>query len=55
MRAAQVNLDKYNEHYEQIAPASAITRDNVQKKQKINQRSAQRGKYGRKKEVNIAL
>ena len=51
MRAAQVNLDKYNEHYEQIAPASAITRDNVQKKQKINQRSAQRGKYGRKKET----
>ncbi len=51
MRAAQVDLDKYNEHYEQIAPASAITRDNVQKKQKINQRSAQRGKYGRKKET----
>ena len=42
MRAAQVNLDKYNERYEQIAPGNYTRRDAGPKKQKINQRSAQR-------------
>lgn len=43
MRAANVDLDKYNEKYEQIAPASD-NKDNYLKKQKLNQRSAQKGK-----------
>ena len=48
-KTVHVNLDKYNEKYEQIAPA-ANARDNIQQKQKINQKSAQRGKpqYSRK-------
>ncbi len=43
MRTSEVNLDKYNERYEQIAPASGM-RDNIVKKQKLNQRSQRRGK-----------
>ncbi len=42
-RTSNVNLDKYNEHYEEIAPNTPVTK-NTQKKQKLNQRSAQRGK-----------
>ncbi len=43
MRSSEVNLDKYNERYEQIAPAAQ--KDMVAKKQKLNQRSAvRRGK-----------
>ena len=42
-RTTNVNLDKYNEHYEEIAPNTPVTK-NTQRKQKINQRSAQRGK-----------
>ncbi len=42
MRTSEVNLDKYNERYEQIAPASV--RDTGVKKQKLNQRSQRRGK-----------
>ena len=42
-RVSNVNLDKYNEHYEEIAPNTPVTK-NTQRKQKINQRSAQRGK-----------
>ena len=41
-RVSNVNLDKYNEHYEEIAPNTPVTK-NTQRKQKINQRSAQRG------------
>ena len=41
MRSSEVNLDKYNERYETIAPTM---RDNGVKKQKLNQRSAKRGK-----------
>ncbi len=46
MRSAEVNLDKYNEKYERIAPGGYNDKrqDNVVKKQKLNQRSAQRGK-----------
>jgi len=43
-RAAQVELDKYNERYEQIAPAGRMNHDNVRRKQKINQKSQQRGR-----------
>ena len=43
MRTSEVNLDKYNERYEQIAPASGM-RDTIVKKQKLNQRSQRRGK-----------
>jgi translation initiation factor IF-2 len=43
MRTSEVNLDKYNERYEQIAPTSAV-KDNIVKKQKLNQRSQRKGK-----------
>lgn len=42
MRAAEVDLDKYNERYEQIAPSNIQRNDNVVKKQKLFQRSAHR-------------
>jgi len=44
MRSSHVNLDKYNEKYEQLAPTDYDKKDNGIKKQKITQRSAQRGK-----------
>ncbi len=37
-RTVQVDIDKYNERYENIAPANAM-RDNYSKKQKIKQKS----------------
>ena len=37
-RASHVDLDKYNEKYENIAPAHSM-KDNVQRKQKIKQKS----------------
>ncbi len=43
MRTSEVNLDKYNERYEQIAPTSSV-KDNIVKKQKLNQRSQRKGK-----------
>ncbi len=43
MRTSEVNLDKYNERYEQIAPSSSV-KDNIVKKQKLNQRSQRKGK-----------
>lgn len=52
-RGSYVNLDKYNERYEQIAPTTGKQhKDNYSKKQKINQKSAQRNKskYSSKKE-----
>ena len=47
-RTVHVDLDKYNDKYEQIAPSTV--KDFGQRKQKINQKSAQRGKpaYSRK-------
>ena len=42
-RAANVELDKYNERYERIAPASS-QKDNFVKKQKLNQKSQRGGK-----------
>ncbi|MGL5972815.1 MAG: translation initiation factor IF-2 [Oscillospiraceae bacterium] len=50
-KAVDVDLDKYNERYETIAPTSKIMNDNIQKKQKLNQKSAQRGK-GKKSSKN---
>ena len=53
-RGSYVDLDKYNQRYEQIAPASKYTNDRYYtKKQKINQKSAQRNKqrYSSKRET----
>lgn len=53
-RGTYVELDKYNERYEQIAPQNAGRgKDNYTKKQKLNQKSAQRNKqqYSNKKET----
>ncbi|MEG1952976.1 MAG: translation initiation factor IF-2 [Hydrogenoanaerobacterium sp.] len=56
MRTSQVNLDKYNEKYEQIAPTT-FAKDNIVKKQKLTQRSAQRGRpnYSRYQQEQIKL
>ncbi len=43
-RGSYVDLDKYNERYEQIAPADRHKDNYSTKKQKINQKSAQKGK-----------
>lgn len=44
-RGSYVDLDKYNERYEQIAPVNKHKNDNYSsKKQKINQKSAQRNR-----------
>jgi translation initiation factor IF-2 len=53
-RTVEVNLDKYNERYEEIAPEEATRKhDSFQRKQKINQKSQQRNKqkYSTKKET----
>ena len=50
-RGSYVDLDKYNERYEQIAPTNKHKNDNYSsKKQKISQKSAQRNRqqYSRK-------
>ncbi len=47
MRTTDVNIDKYNEKYDNMAntnQAAAKARDNAPRKQKLNQRSARRGK-----------
>ena len=45
-RSGQVELDKYNEKYEQIAPAQKMLKDNQTSKQKIKQKSQQYRKQG---------
>lgn len=53
-RGSYVDLDKYNQRYEQIAPAGKYSKDNYStKKQKINQKAAQRNKqkYSSKRET----
>ena len=52
MRSSQVNLDKYNEKYDNIATSSMGNRDTGAKKQKLTQKSAQRGKpqFSRKRD-----
>lgn len=48
-RGSYVELDKYNERYETIAPAGKMNNDNFRSKQKINQKSQQKGKqYGKR-------
>ena len=47
MRTTDVNIDKYNEKYDNMAntnQAAAKARDNGPRKQKLNQRSARKGK-----------
>ena len=43
-RSDYVELDKYNEKYERIAPGNSYNSDNMQRKQKLVQKSQQRGK-----------
>ncbi len=51
-RGSYVELDKYNERYETIAPASKMNSDNFRSKQKIQQKSQQKGKqYSSKRET----
>ncbi len=51
-RGSYVELDKYNERYESIAPAGRMNNDNFRSKQKINQKSQQKGKpYGKQRET----
>lgn len=57
-RGSYVELDKYNERYENIAPQQGSgfkRKDNFSKKQKLTQRSAQRNKqqYSNKKETEF--
>lgn len=44
IKAASVDLDKYNERYETIAPTNLARKDNGVKKQKLNQKSARKNK-----------
>ncbi len=52
-RGSYVELDKYNEKYQKMADSKQRPRDNFAKKQKLNQKSAQRNKkkYGNKRET----
>ena len=51
-RGRYVELDKYNERYETIAPASRMSNESFQRKQKIQQKSQQKGKpYNSKRET----
>ncbi len=52
-RTVDVNLDKYNEHYDQLAPSQPRKNESLQKKQKINQKSkqAQKQRYSTKRET----
>ncbi len=51
-RAVEINLDKYNEHYEHIAPQDRM-RDSHQSKQKLKQKSQmkKKDKFSTKKET----
>ena len=48
-RTSNVNIDKYNEKYETIAPANSM-KDNYSRKQKINQKSQKNRQHMSKKE-----
>lgn len=51
-RGSYVELDKYNERYESIAPAGKMNSDNFRSKQKIQQKSQQKGRqYNSKRET----
>ena len=45
-RMVEIELDKYNTRYEEIAPATNYMKDNHQNKQKIKQKSQQQKKQG---------
>lgn len=49
-RGAEVELDKYNERYEEIAPQQARRASSMQGKQKIKQKSADRKPYYARRE-----
>lgn len=51
-RGSEVELDKYNEHYEEIAPQQAKLASAVHGKQKIKQKSAKRKPYYAKHETD---
>jgi translation initiation factor IF-2 len=50
-RGAQVELEKYNEHYAELAPVPAKKDNNFQSKQKIKQRSQDRRPTGYRRET----
>ena len=50
MRTVKVNLDKYNERYETIAPTNLAKKDTGVRKQKLNQRSSQRKPFMSRKD-----
>ena len=51
-RGSYVELDKYNERYETIAPVGRMNSDSFRSKQKINQKTQQKGKqYGKQRET----
>ena len=51
-RGSYVELDKYNERYETIAPAGKMNNDNFRSKQKFTQKSQKNGKqFGNKRET----
>ncbi len=49
-RAAHVNLDKYNEKYDNIASQGRV-KDNYQRKQKLNQKSRNKQQFSNKRET----
>lgn len=49
-RGSEVELDKYNDHYEEIAPQQSKRSSNMQNKQKIKQKSANRKPFFAKRE-----
>ncbi len=51
-RGAEVELEKYNEHYEEIAPQQPKKASTLQSKQKIKQKSADRRPYYAKRETD---
>ncbi len=53
MRAANVELDKYNERYEQIAPENMSKRDDGLKKQKIGGRNNKKKNFMSKKDKEM--
>lgn len=54
MRQVKVNLDKYNERYETIAPQNLAKKDTGVRKQKLNQRSANRKPFMSRKDKEEA-
>ena len=52
-RTVEVNLDKYNEHYEEIAPQTGSRNDSQQRKQKLKQKSQtkNKAKFSNKRET----